>query len=75
MCINQCALFPQYKGNISRPYIQIKNATPFGVAQQTTTLFMNTKLRIHIRFFRAFYYSRYSQQTYHNIPFQIHHNE
>ena len=29
MCINQCVLLPQYKGNISRPYIQIKNATPF----------------------------------------------
>jgi hypothetical protein len=39
MCINQCVLLPQYKGNISHSYIQIKNATPFGVAQQTTTLF------------------------------------
>ena len=29
MCINQCILLPQYKGNTSPQYIQIKNATPF----------------------------------------------
>jgi hypothetical protein len=53
MYINQSVLFPQYKGNISHPYMQIKNATPFGVARQTTTLFTNTKLRTHIQFFRV----------------------